>query len=56
MGIRAVIVGALALRSHAGWATTKAYGATGYSYTAAPASGVKAKAIASAGARTMLAR
>lgn len=38
-----------------GWATTKAYGATGYAYTAALASGVKAKAIATAGARTNLA-
>ena len=39
-----------------GWATTKAFGSTGYSYTAAPASGVKAKAIATAGARTNLAQ
>lgn len=37
------------------WATTQAYGSTGYTYTAAPASGVKAKAIATAGARTNLA-
>ena len=39
-----------------GWATTKAFGATGYAYTAALASGVKAKAIATAGARTNLAQ
>lgn len=39
-----------------GWTTTKAFGSTGYSYTAAPASGVKAKAIATAGARTNLAQ
>ncbi|MFL6656596.1 MAG: polysaccharide lyase family 1 protein [Massilia sp.] len=38
------------------WATTKAFGSTGYSYTAAAASGVKAKAIATAGARTGLAQ
>lgn len=38
------------------WATTKAYGPTGYAYTAIPASGVKAKAIATAGARTNLAQ
>lgn len=38
------------------WATTKAFGATGYAYTAALASGVKAKAIATAGARTNLAQ
>ncbi|MCE3605104.1 polysaccharide lyase family 1 protein [Massilia sp. P8910] len=38
------------------WKTTKAYGPTGYTYTASPAAGVKAKAIATAGARTNLAR
>ncbi|MFZ6765861.1 pectate lyase family protein [Undibacterium sp. Di26W] len=38
------------------WTTTKAYGATGYSYNAAAAAGVKAKAIATAGARTNLAQ
>lgn len=38
------------------WATTKAYGTTGYVYTAASGSGVKAKAIATAGARTNLAQ
>jgi pectate lyase len=37
------------------WATTRAYGAVGYSYTPAVASNVKAKAYATAGARTGLA-
>ncbi|NHZ39186.1 pectate lyase family protein [Massilia aquatica] len=38
------------------WKTSKAYGPTGYNYTAAAAAGVKAKAIATAGARTSLAQ
>lgn len=38
------------------WKTSKAYGPTGYTYSAAAAAGVKAKAIATAGARTNLAQ
>ncbi|WP_345532480.1 polysaccharide lyase family 1 protein [Viridibacterium curvum] len=37
------------------WATTKAFGSTGYSYTVTPAANVKAKVIATAGAGTNLA-
>ncbi len=37
------------------WATTKAFGATGYSYTLTPAAQVKAKVIATAGAGKNLA-
>ena len=37
------------------WATTKAFGATGYSYTLTPAADVKAKVIATAGAGKNLA-
>jgi len=37
------------------WGTTQSYGSTGYAYTAIPAADVKAKAIATAGARTNLA-
>lgn len=37
------------------WATTKAFGATGYSYTLTPAASVKSKVIATAGAGTNLA-
>ena len=36
------------------WATTKAFGATGYSYTLTPAASVKAKVLATAGAGTNL--
>ncbi|MBY0240143.1 MAG: polysaccharide lyase family 1 protein [Burkholderiaceae bacterium] len=38
------------------WGTTQSYGATGYAYSAIPAANVKAKAIATAGARTNLAQ
>ncbi|MCE3261419.1 MAG: pectate lyase [Pseudoduganella sp.] len=38
------------------WGSTQSYGPTGYSYTAIPGADVKAKAIATAGARTNLAR
>jgi pectate lyase len=38
------------------WGTTQSYGSTGYAYTAIPAADVKAKAIATAGARTNLAQ
>lgn len=38
------------------WATTRAFGATGYSYTVTTAAQVKAKVIATAGAGTNLAR
>ncbi len=38
------------------WKTTKAFGSTGYSYTVEAASGVKVRAIATAGARTNLAQ
>lgn len=37
------------------WKTTKAYGATGYTYSVTPAASVKAKVIATAGAATNLA-
>ncbi len=37
------------------WTTTKAFGSTGYGYTLTPVAGVKAKAIATAGAGTNLA-
>jgi pectate lyase len=37
------------------WATTKAFGSTGYSYTLTPVTGVRAKVIATAGAGTNLA-
>jgi pectate lyase len=39
-----------------GWATTRAFGATGYSYTAIPGAQVKARVLATAGAGTNLAR
>jgi pectate lyase len=38
------------------WATTQAYGSTGYSYSVTPAADVKAKVIATAGAGTNLAQ
>ena len=38
------------------WTTTKAFGATGYSYTPTPVASVKAKVIATAGAGTNLAQ
>lgn len=38
------------------WATTRAFGSTGYSYTPTPAAQVKAKVLATAGAGTNLAR
>ena len=38
------------------WATTRAFGATGYSYTVTPAAQVKARVLATAGAGTNLAR
>lgn len=38
------------------WGTTQSYGSTGYAYTVIPAANVKSKAIATAGARTNLAR
>ncbi|WP_229507026.1 pectate lyase family protein [Pseudoduganella rivuli] len=38
------------------WGTTQSYGSTGYTYTAIPAADVKAKVIATAGARTGLAQ
>jgi pectate lyase len=37
------------------WATTRAFGSTGYSYTLTPVANVKANVVATAGAGTNLA-